>query len=119
MPNRLDALLNVDFAPEKRKIVSTGELKMSFEPDDKHYAQGIQNIGTSEEALNVGDVSDIGLIILINRSDTNFIQVGLTGSYTIKVKPGEFCCFTPDGTITAIADTAAVDVEYYIFPEDT
>lgn len=119
MPNRLNAEAKVDFRPEDRKLVETGDIEMDFQPDNKVYAQGIQTIGTTEENLNVGDVSNVGLIVLINRDDTNYVQVGLTSSYSIKLKPGQFCIFPPDGTMTAIANTAEVDIEYYVFPEDT
>lgn len=119
MPNRINITGDVEFRPESRPLVKTGELEMSFEPDDKTYAQGIQAIGTSEEALNVGDVSSVGLIVLINRDDTNYVEIGLTGSYSIKLKPGQFAIFPPAGTMTAAANTAEIDLEYYIFPEDT
>lgn len=119
MPNRLNATGVIQFSPEDRPLVKTPDLEMTFKPDSKNYAQGIQNIGTSEENLNVGDVSSIGLIVLINRGDTNYIEVGLTGSYTIKLKPGQFTVFPPAGTITAVANSGAEDLEYWIFPEDT
>lgn len=119
MPNRLNAKAQIEFLPEDRPLVKTGELEFDFQPDTKVYAQGIQTIGTTEETLNVGDVSNIGLVVVINRDDTNYVEVGLTGSYTIKLKPGQFCVFPPAGTLYAIANTSDVDVEYYVFPEDT
>lgn len=118
MPNRLEAKLNVDFFPEGRKNISTGEIKSTSQPDSKNYVEGVQNIGVVEEVLNVGDVSAIGLIVIQNLSKTNFVQVGLTASYAIKIKPGKFAAFPPAGTIYAIANGAALDVQYYIFPED-
>lgn len=119
MPNRINIKSEVEFLPEGRPLIKTGELEMDFQPTDKTYAQGIQTISSSaEETLNVGDVTNIGLVVVINRSDTNYVEIGLTGSYTIKLKPGQFCVFPPAGTIYALANTADVDVEYYVFPED-
>lgn len=119
MPNRLSVKGEVEFLPEGRPLVKTPELEMDFQPDDKNYAEGIQSVGIAEEALNVGDVSSIGLIALINRDETNYVEVGLAGSYTIKLKPGQFAIFPPAGTIMAKANSAAVDVEYHVYPEDT
>lgn len=119
MPNRLNATGLVQFSPEGRPIIKTPELELDFEPDSKNYAQGIQSVGTNEETLNVGDVTDIGLIVLINRDDENYIEIGLTASYTIKLKPGQFCIFPPAGEIYALANSSESDLEYWIFPEDT
>lgn len=120
MPNRINITGAVEFRPEGRPLVKTGELEMDFQPDTKAYAQGIQTVGTVEETLNVGDVSSVGLIVVINRDDTNYVQIGLTGSYTIKLKPEQFCVLPPAAsTLYAIANTASVDVEYYVFPEDS
>lgn len=120
MPNRINIKGQVEFLPEGRPLIDTGELEMDFQPDAKTYSQGIQTISSSaEETLNVGDVSSAGLIVIVNRSDTNYVEIGLTASYTIKLKPGQFCIFPPAGTIYALANTADVDVEYYVFPEDT
>lgn len=119
MPNRIDIEALVEFRPEARKAVSTGKLEMSFEPDNKNYITGTQTIGTSEETLDVGDVSSSGLIVVKNLDDTNYVEIGLTGSYPIKLKPGQFCVFPPTGTIYALANSADCDVEFYVFPEDT
>jgi len=119
MANRINIKGEVEFSPEGRPLIKTSELEMNFNPDSKNYAQGIQNIGTTEEALNIGDVTNVGLIVLINRGETNYIEYGLTGSYTGKLKPGQFCIFAPSGTIYCKANVAAEDLEYWVFPEDT
>ena len=49
-----------------------------------------------------------------NIDATNFVEVGLTGSYTIKLLAGESAVFRADGALYAKADTAACDVEYII-----
>lgn len=117
MPNKIDIKSSVEFRPENRKAVNTGEQSFSFEPSSKAYITGIQTIGTTEEALEIGDVSSAGLIWIRNKDKTNFVQIGLTASYPIKLTPGQFCLFPPDsGAIFAKADTADVDVEFYVFP---
>lgn len=116
MANRLEALLNVVFRPEDRKNVLTGDIEFSIKPSTKDVITGTQEIGTSEEALTVGDVSSLGLVVIKNLDETNFVEVGLTASYTIKLLPGQACLFPPAGTLYAKANTAACDVEYYVFP---
>lgn len=118
MPNRLDALASVNFRPEERPAVNTGDINLSIEPTTKDFIHSIQNIGVAEEALNIGDVSAVGLVIIINRDKTNYVEIGLTGSYTVKLKPKDFCIFRPDGTLYALANTAALDVEYFVFPSE-
>lgn len=68
-----------------------------------------QTIGTSAEAIELGDVaSPAGLILLVNRDTTNFIALALDSGITkvfAKLKPGEFACWSPaaSGTIYAKA----------------
>lgn len=120
MANKLSVEASVEFRPENRKAVSTGELMFTYEPASKAYITGIQTIGTTEEVLELGDVSTAGMIIIINRDTTNFVEVGLTASYPIKLLPGQFCMVPPSsGAIYALANTAEVDVEFYVFPEKT
>lgn len=116
MPNRLEVELNADFRPEKRPAVTTGKVSFSFEPGSKKFVHNVQTIGTSEEAVDVGDVGTVGLVIIKNVGDTNYVEVGLTGSYTVKILPGHTAVLQPAGTLYAIANSAAVDIETYVFP---
>lgn len=82
---------------------------------------GIQEIGTSEESLVMGDISTSGMAYFRNLDDTNFVKIGpdSTGLVDfIKLKPGEFCLVRlATSTIKAIADTAACKLEYYILED--
>ena len=71
-----------------------------------------QEIGTSEEALDVGNITTTGYIFLVNLDSTNYVEVGLTGSYPIKVPAGEGALFKANGTIYAKANSSACVVEY-------
>ena len=78
----------------------------------------VQNIGTTTEAIVLGDVTTIGYLMLINLDATNFVSVGLAtpvttgpGNAFAKLLPGEFCIIpTRQTVIYALADTAACDV---------
>lgn len=84
------------------------------------YHQGVQEIGTSEEALSIGDVGTAGYVLLINRDATNFVELrpGSGLADLVKVKAGEFALFrlALEGPY-AIADTAACEVEYIVIED--
>jgi len=80
----------------------------------------IQEIGTAEEALDVGDVGTAGYIIMKNLDDTNFIEIrpGSGTADLIKLKAGEVAMFrlALNGPY-AIADTAACDLEFLLIED--
>ena len=83
---------------------------------------GIQNIGTSAEAINLGDVTTEGYAYMRNLDLTNYVQIGVDSSGFIafaKLDPGDFLIAPLDGTLThqAKADTAAVELEYIIIED--
>jgi hypothetical protein len=80
------------------------------------YQAGIQTVGTTEEALEQGDVGTIGFVAMRNADDTNYVEIGkTTGVYSIKLEPGEGCRVSWNGTtILAKANTAPCDVDYLI-----
>lgn len=77
-----------------------------------------QNVGTSEEALLLGDVAAGGWFFGINRDATNYIEIraGSGLADLVKIKPGEFAFFrtAADATPYVIADTAACELEYVV-----
>jgi hypothetical protein len=81
----------------------------------------IQNIGTSDETLDLGDISTIGFVCLRNMDVTNYVEIGHTsGTYALKLKAGEFCLFRAGAAMTAIhakANTAAINLEVQLLPD--
>ena len=116
MSNKLEITAYIDFRPEERAEIQTGQLYFMVEPATKDYMRGIQNIGIVEEALLIGDVASIGYVMIINRDKTNYIEIGLTASYSVKILPGQFAMFQPDGVLYGKANVAACDIEYFVFP---
>ena len=76
-------------------------------------AYNTQVIGTTEETLSLGSDLTTPFVCIKNLDDSNFVEVGLTGSYPMKVLAGEFACFRTNGTIYAKADTADVTVQFW------
>ncbi len=85
----------------------------------KRYVKGKQSIGTSEEAINLGDLSAPGYALFRNRDETNFInlKVATAGAIFAKLLPGEIALLRLGSGAQApyaIADTAACQLEYLI-----
>lgn len=97
--------------------------RISFETDpiaftrtltgDDVSAYATQVVGTSEEALNVPSDQTTPFICILNTDATNFVEVGLTGSYSMKIEKGEFACFRSNGTQYVKADTANVKIQIW------
>lgn len=116
MANELTVSVSLAFSSSGREAKkSYGGLQ--FDVSGNAYVHHIQNIGTSEEALDVGDLGTAGYMICKNLDATNFVEIrpGTGTADLIKLKAGEVACFrlALNGPY-AIADTAACDLEYLI-----
>ena len=84
-------------------------------------AGGAQDIGTSGEAIAIGDVATAGYAYFRNCGPTNFVELG-TGTTTFvafaKLKAGEAAVFRlGTNAPTARANTAAVKLQYLILAD--
>ncbi len=75
---------------------------------------GVISVGfAAEEAINFIDVTP-GYVLFVNTDATNFVQIGLTGSYPVRLPAnGGMALFYVDTgkTLYALADTAACLVD--------
>ena len=81
------------------------------------FTHCIQEIGTSEEAIDLGDVSAGGYSFWWNHDATNYVTIrsGTGADDLVKIGPGEVALFRLTATAPyAIADTAACELEYII-----
>lgn len=83
--------------------------------------QGVQNIGTTYEALDLASVaSSNGPAYFFNRSTVNFVEIGreIGAAFEPFVRlPPSTGCFLPgvsDKDLFARANVAAIDLEYFI-----
>ena len=107
-------------------LLSNGDLADSYASNSQAADQSsallirnVQNIGTSDEALALGDVTTPGWSVFQNLDDTNFVEIGV-GSFTpfLKLKPTEQCLVRLGTTAPrAQADTAAIDLFYIIYSD--
>jgi hypothetical protein len=74
----------------------------------------VQNIGTGSEAIELGDLSSPGYIIIENLDSTNFvtIQAAVDGTSMITIPAGEFAgpVKLASSAPAARADSAAVNI---------
>ena len=82
-----------------------------------NHIRNRQTIGTTEEAILMGDVAVGGYAIFVNRDATNFVSIrpGAGTANLIKIPAGEQAGpFRLAVAPFAIADTAAVELEYVL-----
>lgn len=118
MANELTVTCTLEFL--KSGIAATESLTKTLTVTGSKYVRGVQAIGTSEEALGIGDLGTLGYCILINRDATNFVEVrmGSSAADVIKIKAGEFALFRMAGnTPYMIADTGTCNVEFIIIED--
>lgn len=123
MANTIDVSLGLVYRDaDNATLLTIPNRKVSQSQTSNVRVQGVQNIGTTYEALSLGDVSsDGGAVYLLNRGTTNFVEIGLEVSAAfvafVKLKPGEFAYIAgvSDKDLYARANTASVDLEYIIF----
>lgn len=82
------------------------------------FSHETQSIGTSNVALALGTaLGTPGYIFIKNLDAVNYVEVGNTNAYAIKLKAGEVALYRHDGTPFAKANTAACLVEYLIIED--
>jgi len=87
----------------------------------KKFVSGKISVGTSEEAIPLGEVTSLGWAVFKNLDTTNYVELrSASGAANdiIKLKAGEGCAFRFGSDVTApylIANTAACQVEYKIY----
>lgn len=88
---------------------------LSIDVTGDAFSHEIQSIPTSNTALVEGAaVGTPGYYWIKNLDSTNYVTIGLTGSYAIRLNAGEVCLFRAAGAIFALANTASVLVEYVV-----
>jgi hypothetical protein len=121
MAGELVISINFAFSKEVSEIVrqiSRNANGILIDITGDKYVSNVQEIGTSAEDLELGDITSPGYMLIHNLDNTNFIEVGYDDSGfkpTVKVPPGEWGVFalaqaTPQGR----ANTAACDAEYIV-----
>jgi hypothetical protein len=92
----------------------------SIDMTGTHFNYTVQNIGTTAEALSLGDVATPGMIYVRNTDASNYVEIGRTISATWQpfalVRAGEVAMFRSAASITlqGKANGSACDCEVWI-----
>lgn len=102
--------------------VDTGNKSFKVDVSGDNVISHVQQVGTSEEAITLGDVAAGGWCMAENLDATNYVEIrqGTGIADLIKLKAGEACIFRLPSDASApyaIADTAACNVRFWIFDD--
>lgn len=118
MAAELTLTTTMSFAKGTIPSHTLSETSKSVSVTGTKFFHNVQDVGTSEEAILLGDVAAGGHIMIVNRDATNFVnvKVGTGGAIFGKLKPAESMRLRLGSGATApfiIADTAACKVEVF------
>lgn len=119
MANEVNASFSLAYADSELADLLLEMTSMQASVSTKKFVHAKQSIGTSEEAIGLGEVTSLGWAVFINRDATNYIElrVGTGGAKFAKLRPGKGCLLELGSGVTApyaISDTAACQLEYLI-----
>lgn len=120
MSNEFTINGNLAYADTENADKSLGIVDLVASIASKKFSNMKYNVGTSEEAIPLGECSAPGWALFINRDATNYIELRVSsgGAKFAKLLAGEFCLLRLGSGATvpyAIADTAACQMEYLLF----
>ena len=114
MANELTISAGLKFV-KGNKSVSFGKSGIQLDVAGDDLTWQTQNVGTSEEALNLGDVTTPGYILIYNEDATNYMSVrsGTGADNLVKVRPNAIALFECEASAPyVIANTAGVRIHY-------
>lgn len=116
MANELTVTANLKFIKGESNVFFA-KSGVSLDVAGTDYVKRTQTVGTSEEALGLGDLTTPGYILIFNRDSTNFISVrpGTGENNLVKIRAGGIALFECEATAPfVIANAANVQVEYLL-----
>jgi hypothetical protein len=119
MANELTISASLEYSDDVDVEASASITELLRTLTTKKVLKTKQSVGTSEEALIIGDISTRAWCMLINRDPTNFINVKVAtgGAIFAKLLAGEFCLLRLGSGAQSpfvIADTASCELEIVI-----
>lgn len=121
MANELSiSTLTISFAKSGSPSVSATPAALSITVSGAQIMDNVQNVGTTEEAVLLGDVASGGYWFVQNLDSTNFVELrsGTGATDFIRLNAGEWAIFRTSADASApyaIADTSACNVRFLRF----
>lgn len=119
MADELEINASLDFTPDIGKAASASVAGLLADVSSEKKIEHTQTIGTSEEAIVLGEITSPGWAFFKNVDPTNFInlKVATGGAIFAKLLPGEVAMLRLGSGAQApfaIADTAPCALEYML-----
>ncbi len=108
--------ISANFSCSKNGATVGGTGTKSIDMAGTAAISNVQAVGTTTEALVIGDITNVGYLFLKNLDSTNFVQIGLNTPVAdadafCTLLPGEFALVpTRLETIYAKANTAGINL---------
>jgi len=107
--------ISLSISIQKNGAGASGTLSISPDLTGELILQNVQNIGTSAEAVTLGDITTAGQVFIKNLDATNFVEVFLDSGGTqriAKLRPGYGMYIPFEGTaLYAKANTASCKIQ--------
>lgn len=122
MANELNINFTMAYSKGESRLTIPGK-QMLVDVSSQVRASNTQTIGTTHEALGMGDVASAGAAYFLNTDATNYVDIGVDVSATfyglIRLMPGDFAFIPRMATNApyAKANTSSVNLEYIIFSQ--
>lgn len=122
MADEITTTFSLTYAKGESKLNIPGK-QLQLDSASFPKISNTQTVGTTAEALVLGDVASCGAAYFVNTDSTNYVDIGVDVSGTfyglIRLMPGDFA-FAPrlaTNAPQARANTAAVSLDYTIFSQ--
>ncbi len=122
MANEIKANFSLSYTKGTSQVSFPGK-QLSIDSASYPKITNTQTVGTTAEALVLGDVASCGSAVFTNTDSTNYVDIGVDVSGTfyglIRLMPGQYA-FAPrlaTNAPYARANTAAVSLDYTIFSQ--
>jgi len=101
---------------EKGGATTGRSATISVDMAGESFFHNVMSIPTSDTTIESYatsgiDAAETGYLFIKNLDSTNYVEFGLTGSYSIKLLAGEVAVFRAAGAIFGRANTSAVECE--------
>ena len=116
MANELTLTATLKF-DKSTKSVDVGKTGLQLDVAGGDHITKTQSVGTSQEAIVIGEITTPGYIFVRNLDSTNYVEIrdGSSGADVVKVRAGGIALFElATATPFAIANTASCEIEYTI-----
>ena len=115
MANEISTQISLNIKTALGARLDRSEVK-KIDMSGESVLQTTQLVGTSNESLDMtnSELGTPGYVFIKNLDTINYCSIGLTSSYTIKLKAGEICLFRAAADLYAAFNTSSGYLEIIV-----